>query len=40
MFERNFETDELIFAEGQPGAALFLILDGKVAIEMFRQTQH
>ena len=37
MFERNFETDELIFAEGQPGAALFLILDGKVAIEMFRQ---
>jgi CRP/FNR family transcriptional regulator, cyclic AMP receptor protein len=37
MFERNFETDELIFAEGQPGAALFLILDGKVAIEMCRQ---
>jgi len=37
MFERNFETDELIFAEGQPGAALFLILNGKVAIEMCRQ---
>src|ERR1700722_7801953 len=37
MFERNFETDELIFAEGQPGAALFLILDGKVAVEMYRQ---
>ena len=37
MFERNFETDELIFAEGQPGATLFLILDGKVAIEMCRQ---
>ena len=37
MFERNFEADEIIFAEGQPGAALFLILDGKVAIEMCRQ---
>jgi CRP/FNR family transcriptional regulator, cyclic AMP receptor protein len=37
MFERNFETDELIFAEGQPGAALFLILDGKVAVEMCRE---
>jgi CRP/FNR family transcriptional regulator, cyclic AMP receptor protein len=37
MFERNFEADEIIFAEGQPGAALFLILDGKVAVEMCRQ---
>jgi CRP/FNR family transcriptional regulator, cyclic AMP receptor protein len=37
MYERNFETDEMIFAEGQPGAALFLILDGKVAVEMCRQ---
>jgi CRP-like cAMP-binding protein len=37
MFERNFETDELIFTEGQPGAALFLILDGKVAVEMCRE---
>jgi CRP-like cAMP-binding protein len=37
MFERNFETDELIFIEGQPGAALFLILDGKVAVEMCRE---
>src|SRR6516162_1848299 len=24
LFERNYETDELIFEEGQPGAALFL----------------
>ena len=23
MFERNFEAEEMIFAEGQPGAALF-----------------
>jgi CRP/FNR family transcriptional regulator, cyclic AMP receptor protein len=37
VFERNFETDELIFAEGQPGAVLFLILDGKVAVEMCRE---
>jgi len=37
LFERKYETDELIFEEGQPGAALFLILDGKVAIEMHRE---
>jgi len=34
VFERNYEINELIFEEGQPGAALFLILDGKVAVEM------
>src|SRR6266498_2567520 len=38
MFERTYETEELIFEEGQPGAALFLILDGKVAIEIYRET--
>src|SRR6266498_3509399 len=38
MFERIYETDELIFEEGQPGAALFLILDGKIAIEICRET--
>jgi len=37
LFERRYEIDELIFEEGQPGAALFLILDGKVAVEMCRQ---
>ena len=37
MFERNFEADEIIFAEGQTGAALFLILDGKAAVGMCRQ---
>jgi CRP/FNR family transcriptional regulator, cyclic AMP receptor protein len=37
VFERNYETDELVFEEGQPGAALFLILDGKVAVEMSRE---
>src|SRR5213080_952195 len=38
VFERTYETDELIFEEGQPGAALFLILDGKIAIEIYRET--
>ncbi len=38
MFERNYDTDESIFEEGQPGAALFLILDGKIAIEISRET--
>jgi CRP/FNR family transcriptional regulator, cyclic AMP receptor protein len=37
LFERKYETDELIFDEGQPGAALFLILDGRVAVEMRRE---
>src|SRR5260370_1848657 len=37
MFERAYETDETIFEEGQPGAALFLILDGKVAVEICRE---
>ena len=37
LFEREYETDELIFEEGQPGAALFLILGGKVAVEMRRE---
>jgi len=38
MFERVYDADEAIFEEGQPGAALFLILDGKVAVEIFRET--
>jgi CRP-like cAMP-binding protein len=37
VFERKYEIDELIFEEGQPKASLFLILDGKVAIEMCRE---
>ena len=37
LFERKYEIDELIFEEGQPGAALFLILDGRVAVEMCRE---
>ena len=38
MFERSYDTDESIFEEGQPGAALFLILNGKIAIEICRET--
>jgi CRP-like cAMP-binding protein len=38
MFERTYDVDEAIFEEGQPGAALFLILDGKVAVEILRET--
>ena len=33
MFERNFEPDELIFTEGQPGAALFLILTARLRLK-------
>src|ERR1700757_4841516 len=38
IFERSYDSDESIFEEGQPGAALFLILDGKIAIEICRET--
>ena len=38
MFERTYDADELVFEEGQPGAALFLVLDGKVAVEVLRET--
>src|SRR5262245_66408934 len=34
VFERIYQTDELIFLEVQPGAALLLIVDGKVAVEI------
>jgi CRP/FNR family transcriptional regulator, cyclic AMP receptor protein len=38
MFERKYDANESIFEEGQPGAALFLLLDGKVAVEIVRET--
>lgn len=37
VFERTYETNELIFEEGQPGAALFLILSGRVSVEIYRE---
>jgi CRP/FNR family transcriptional regulator, cyclic AMP receptor protein len=38
MFERTYEADESVFEEGQPSAALFLILEGKIAIEICHET--
>src|SRR5262245_10997807 len=37
VFERTYEANELIFEEGQPGAALFLILSGRVSVEIYRE---
>lgn len=36
VFERVYEPDELIFEQGQPGAALFLIVSGQVSVEIFK----
>lgn len=37
LFERNYDVGELIFEEGQPGAALFLIVQGQVSVEVYRE---
>ncbi len=37
VFERTYEPNELIFEEGQPGAALFLIMSGQVSVEIHRE---
>lgn len=37
LFERRYETNELIFEQLQPGAALFLIVEGRVAIEVYNE---
>jgi|GEM_PF-425756 len=34
VFERTYEENETLFEQGQPGAALFLIWEGRVAIEL------
>lgn len=34
VFERTYEENETLFEQGQPGAALFLVWDGRVAIEL------
>jgi len=38
MFESSYDADESIFEEGKQGAAIFLILDGKIEIEICRET--
>lgn len=39
VFERTYEENETLFEQGQPGAALFLIREGRVAIELENQGQ-
>jgi CRP/FNR family cyclic AMP-dependent transcriptional regulator len=36
VFEREYESDEFIFEQGQPGAALFLVVSGQVSVEITR----
>lgn len=36
VFERNYDAGELIFEQGQPGAALFLIIEGQVSVEIYK----
>ncbi len=33
IYERQFEVGEFVFQQGQPGAALFIVFDGQVAID-------
>ena len=40
VFERSYEEGELIFEKGQPGAALFLIEEGRVNVEVFQNGQN
>lgn len=39
VFERSYEQGELIFEQDQPGAALFLVVKGQVAVEMYQEHQ-
>ncbi len=36
VFDRTYEAGELIFEQGQPGAALFLITEGQVSVEIYK----
>ncbi len=37
VFERNYDAHELVFEQGQPGAALFLIMEGQVSVEFYHE---
>ncbi|MGE4130065.1 MAG: Crp/Fnr family transcriptional regulator [Bdellovibrionales bacterium] len=37
IFDRTYSANEMVFEEGQPGTALFLIVEGKVSIEVYRE---
>jgi CRP-like cAMP-binding protein len=39
IFDRSYEQGEMIFEQGQPGAALFLIEEGRVNVEIMVQGQ-
>jgi CRP/FNR family transcriptional regulator, cyclic AMP receptor protein len=36
FFERTYDPGEMIFEQGQPGAAIFLIMDGQVSVEIIK----
>src|ERR1044072_3761519 len=36
VFERTYQPGEMVFEQGQPGAAIFLIVEGEVVVEMIR----
>ncbi|CAM5999391.1 unnamed protein product [Sphagnum balticum] len=37
VFERSYEVGETVFEQDQPGAAIFLILEGQVAVEILKE---
>lgn len=40
VFERSYEIGEAVFTQGQPGAALFIIVEGAVEIELLEEGKH
>lgn len=37
VYERSYDVGEMIFEEGQPAAALFLIVEGQVSVEILKE---
>ncbi|HAG91157.1 MAG TPA: hypothetical protein DCL41_04765 [Bdellovibrionales bacterium] len=40
MFERTYDRGESVFTQGQPGAALFVLVEGAVEIDLFEEHTH
>ncbi|NCN41982.1 cyclic nucleotide-binding domain-containing protein [bacterium] len=40
MFERSYDSGEVLFSQGQPGAALFVLVEGAVEIDLFEEGTH
>src|ERR1700722_15985870 len=38
VFERTYEPGEMIFEQGQPGAAIFLVMAGQVSVEIVKDS--